>query len=120
MAKTSQINDVINTTESIKNNSKTDAQLQKEQFNRAKGISLGPRKKFKCSSIYHALYPQGFVTTYQGITIGLVFDNRVVELPETIINYVENKINKKADKEALKLTNFQTKKQEKLGSYEVE
>lgn len=120
MAKVSQINDVINTTTSVKNNGKSDAQLKKEQFKRAKAISLGPRKKFKCSSIYAAYYPDGFISTYQGIPITLVFDNRIIELPETIIKYVEDKISKKADVEAEKLNNFVVKKQEKIGSIDVE
>ena len=107
---------VINTTESI-NQVKADTQLQAENFKKAQGISKGPRKKFKCSSIYATLYPDGFISTYQGIVIQLVFDNREVELPEVIIKYVEEKIQKKADAEAARLHRFETKKQEKLGDY---
>ena len=106
----------INTTESVKQ-VKADTQLQAENFKKAQGISKGPRKKFKCSSIYATLYPDGFLSTYQGIIINLVFDNRVVELPEVIIDYIEEKIQRKADIEAAKLHRFETKKQENLGNY---
>lgn len=107
---------VINTTESIKE-TKTDTKLQAENFKKAQGISKGPRKDFKCSSIYASLYPDGLLTTYQGIIINLVFDNRVVELPEVVIEYIKNKIQAKADAEAAKLHRFETKKQENLGNY---
>jgi hypothetical protein len=107
---------IINTTKSIKE-TKADAQLQAENFKKAQGISNGPRKKFKCSSIYAPLYPDGFVSTYQGIAINLIFDNTEVELPEVVIKYVEDKIQRKADAEAAKLNRFVTKKQENLGNY---
>ena len=110
---------VVNTTESIKEK-KTDAQLQSESFKKAKGISASKRKPFKCSSIYASLYPDGFVSTYQGIVIELYFDNSVVELPEVVINYIEKKLQEKADKEAEKLNRFKMKKQEKIGEYEAE
>ena len=107
---------VINTTESI-NQVKADTKLQAENFKKAQGISKGPRKKFKCSSIYATLYPDGFISTYQGILINLIFDNREVELPAVVIKYIEDKIQKKADAEAAKLHRFETKKQENLGNY---
>lgn len=110
---------VVNTTETVKEK-KTDAQLQSEQFKKAKGISNGPRKKFKCSSVYASLYPNGFISTYQGIIIELYFDNSIVELPEVIIDYIMDKIEKKADKEAEKLNKFRTKKQEKIGEYQAD
>ena len=110
---------VINTMASLKER-KTDAQLQAEQFKKAKGISQGPRKKFKCSSVYASLYPNGFISTYQGVIIELYFDNSEVELPEVVIDYVKNKIDKKADKEAEKLNRFKTKKQDKIGEYQAE
>ena len=72
---------------------------------------------FKCSSIYATLYPDGFISTYQGILINLIFDNREVELPAVVIKYIEDKIQKKADAEAAKLHRFETKKQENLGNY---
>lgn len=107
---------VINTTDSIKEQ-KVDTKLQAENFKKAQGISKGPRKKFKCSSIYATLYPDGFISTYQGILINLIFDNREVELPAVVIKYIEDKIQKKADAEAAKLHRFETKKQENLGNY---
>lgn len=117
--KSSQINDIINTTKSIKNSEKTDNQLQSEQLKNATNLSKSPRKPFKCSSVYAPLYPDGFVSTYQGIIINLIFDNSTIELPEPIFNYVEKKIQEKADKEAEKLNRFTTKKQDKIGEYEV-
>lgn len=117
---TSQINDVINTTKSIRQSGKPDTQLQSEQLKRARGIANCPMKKFKCSSVYAALYPDGYTTTYQGIIINLIFDNRVVELPEPIYYFVVNRLQKKADKEADKLNRFVTKKQEKIGEYQAE
>ena len=107
---------VINTMDSV-NKAKADTQLQAENFKKAQSISKGPRKKFKCSSIYATLYPDGLITTYQGIIIQLIFDNREVELPEVIINYIQDKIQKKADVEAAKLHRFETRKQENLGNY---
>ena len=110
------IDRVLNTTESVKA-VKADTQLQAENFKKAQSISKGPRKKFKCSSIYATLYPDGLITTYQGIIIQLIFDNRKVELPEVVINYIQDKIQKKADVEAAKLHRFETRKQENLGNY---
>lgn len=107
---------VINTMDSV-NKAKADTQLQAENFKKAQSISKGPRKKFKCSSIYATLYPDGLITTYQGIIIQLIFDNREVELPEVVINYIQDKIQKKADVEAAKLHRFETRKQENLGNY---
>lgn len=107
---------VVNTMESIKNN-KSDVQLQAEAFKKAKGISDGPREKFKCSSIYATLYPEGLVSTYQGIIIDLKFDNSEVELPKVVIDYIKDKIQKKADIEAAKLQQYTAKKQENLGSF---
>lgn len=107
---------IINTMDSV-NQAKADTQLQAENFKKAQSISKGPRKKFKCSSIYATLYPDGLITTYQGIIIHLIFDNREVELPEVVIKYIQDKIQKKADVEAAKLHRFETKKQENLGNY---
>lgn len=118
--KDSQINDVINTTKSIKQGGKPDTQLQSEQLKRARGIVNCPMKKFKCASVYASIYPDGYTTTYQGIVINLIFDNRVVELPEPIYYFVMNKLQRKADREADKLNRFKTKKQEKIGEYQAE
>lgn len=107
---------VLNTTESVKV-TKTDTQIQAENLKKAKGISKGPRKKFKCSSVYAPLFPDGLITTYQGLIINLPFDNREVELPEVAIKYIEEKIQHKADTEAKKLNQYNLKKQTNLGSY---
>lgn len=116
----SQINTVVNTSKSIKNNVKSDKELQKEQMKQAQRIIKSPRKKFKCSSVYAAMFPNGYTTTYQGVIINLIFDNRVLEFPEPIIEFIEAKLQHKADKEAAKYNRFKMKKQEKLGEYEVE
>lgn len=118
--KESQINDVINTTESIKKAGKSDNQLQSEQLKRARGIAGCPTKKFKCSSIYAALYPDGFVSSYQTIPIYLVFDNRTIELPEPVYNYVTRKLQKKADDEADKLNRYRTMARENLGTRQAD
>lgn len=110
-----QINDVINTMDSIKKSGKPDNQLQAEQLKKAQKISDGPRKKFKCSSYFAPLYPDGFVSTYQGIIITLVFDNSTVELPEAICNYVMRTIQKKADKEADRLNRYIKQSRQNLG-----
>lgn len=106
----------VNTTASIRKPA-TDEQLQKEEFKKASSIVGGTKKKFKCSSVYAPLYPDGFTTTYQGIVINLIFDNRVVEMSEAIVDFVEDKIQKKADKEAAKLNQFQVKKQDLIGEF---
>lgn len=116
MTKVEDTERVLNTTESVKT-VKTDTQLQAESLKKAKSISKGPRKQFKCSSVYATLYPDGLITTYQGLIINLVFDNRVVDLPECVVNYIEEKIQHKADTEARKLNQYNLKKQENLGSY---
>lgn len=116
MTKVEDTERVLNTTESVKA-TKADAQLQAENLKKAKGISKGPRKKFKCSSVFATLYPDGLITTYQGIIVNLIFDNREVELPEVVVNYIEDKIQHKADTEARKLNQYKLKKQENLGSY---
>lgn len=116
MTKITDKNEVINTSESVKE-IKADQQLQAENFKKAQSISKSPRKKFKCSSIYATLYPDGFISTYQGIIIQINFDNSEIELPEPIIKYVEDKIQRKADTEAAKLNRFEVKKQEKIGDY---
>lgn len=112
-------NKVINTTESVKKPA-TDSQLQAESFKKMKAISKSKSRKFKCSSVYASLYPDGFLSTYQGVIVELVFDNREIELPEIIIDYVEEKLQAKADREAEKLNRFKTKKQEKIGEFDAE
>lgn len=106
----------INTLESI-NKPATDERLQREELKKATSLVKSPRKKFKASSVYASLYPDGLITTYQGIVINLVFDNTVWEFPECIIDYLEDKIQKKADREAAKLNQFNTKKQDKIGEF---
>ena len=110
-----QINDVVNTLDSIKKSGKPDNQLQAEQLRKAQKISDGPRKKFKCSSYFAPLYPDGFISTYQGIIINLIFDNSTVELPEAICKYVERTIQRKADKEADRLNRYIKQSRQNLG-----
>lgn len=107
---------VLNTTESVKID-KTDTQIQAENLKKAKDISKGPRKKFKCSSVYAPLFPDNLITTYQNVQVNLVFDNREIELPEVVIKFIEKKIQHKADTEAKKLNQYNLKKQTNLGSY---
>ena len=114
--KSKPIAENLNTSENIRQ-PMTDAQLQNSEFKKASSLVGGPKKKFKCSSVYAPLYPDGFTTTYQGVIINLIFDNRVIEMSESIIDFIEDKIQKKADKEAAKLNQFQLKKQDLIGEY---
>lgn len=107
------INTKINNLETVKEQ-KTDVQLQSEQFKAAKNISQGKRSKFKCSTMYAPLYPNGFLSTYQGLIINLIFDNREVELPDVIIDYIKDKIQQKADKEAIKTYRFENQVTDKI------
>lgn len=107
---------VINTMDSI-NKPASDAKLQKDALDKAKSIAKAPRKEFKCSSIYASLYPEGMVTTYQGVIINLIFDNRVLNLPEPVIEYIEERIQRKADREAKKQYQFDNKIQEHIGDF---
>lgn len=106
----------VNTLDSIKKPA-TDEQLQREELKKASSLVKAPRKKFKASSVYASIYPDGLTTTYQGITINLIFDNTVWEFPECIVDFLEEKIQRKADKEAQKLNQFNTKKQTLIGEY---
>lgn len=112
----STITSNINTLASI-NKPATDEKLQREELKKATSLVKSPRRKFKASSVYASLYPDGLITTYQGIVINLVFDNTVWEFPECIVDYLEDKIQKKADREAAKLNQFNAKKQEKIGEF---
>jgi hypothetical protein len=102
--------DIINTLGSIKEPA-IDKKLQQKELNKALKITKGKKVKFECSSVYATLYPEGFVSTFQGVIINLIFDNRTVELSEAVANYVKAKIKEKADKEAAKLNQFKVKKQ---------
>lgn len=116
------INDVINTKESIfKASNKSNEELNRERFQTGQLISKTNRKKFTCSKVYAPLFPNGFISTYQGIVIELVFDGSTVELPECVIDYVEKKIATKAEKTADRLNRFTnpTRTQEKIGEYQV-
>lgn len=106
----------VNTLESI-NKPATDEKLQREEIKKATSLVNGPKKKFKASTAFATLYPDGLTTTYQGIVINIIFDNTVWEFPECIVNYLEEKIQKKADKEAEKLNQFNTKKQDLIGEF---
>jgi hypothetical protein len=109
-------NENINTTESIfKDSKENDAKLAVKALKDGKKIVSGERVKFKCEPVYHALYPNGFESTFQGIHIYLIFDGRTVELPKAVVNFVKMKLEKKAMAEINKKVRNQTKKQEYLG-----
>lgn len=84
-------------------------------------ITKQKRVPFKCDVAYFTLYPNGFESTYQGVQIALVFDGRTVELPEAIVQYVKEKIEKKAisEMEKRKRNANPSKAQSFLGSFEV-
>lgn len=110
--------EIINTLDSIKEPA-IDKKLQQKELNKTLKITKGKKVKFKCSSVYATLYPDGFISTFQGVIINLIFDNRTVELSEAVANYVEEKIQEKADKEAAKLNQFKLKKQNFRGDFEA-
>ena len=105
-----------NTTKTVFKDSKaSDSELSVKAMNENKALVKNNRVKFKCEPVYHALYPNGFESTCQGVHILLIFDGRTVELPEFIANYVKAKIEKKAMSTLDKKTRNATKKQEYLG-----
>ena len=105
-----------NTTKSVFKDSKaSDAELSVKAMQENKALVKEKRIPFKCDVAYNALYPNGFESTCQGIHIFLVFDNRTVELPEFIVNYVKAKIEKKALSTLDKKARNASKKQEYLG-----
>ena len=105
-----------NTTKSVFKDSKaSDADLSVKAMQENKALVKEERIPFKCDVAYNALYPNGFESTCQGIHIFLVFDNRTVELPKFIVNYVKAKIEKKALSTLDKKARNASKKQEYLG-----
>ena len=104
-----------NTTKSIKENRKSDAELATKAMQENKALIAKGRVPFKCDVAYNALYPNGFESTCQGVYIYLIFDGRTVELPAFIADYVKDKIEKKALATLDKKHRYTTKKQEYLG-----
>lgn len=89
--------DNATTNESVFKDSKTpDRVLDNESLKEKVAITKQKRVPFKCEVAYNALYPNGFESTYQGVQINLIFDGRTVELPEAIVQFVKEKIEKKA------------------------
>lgn len=108
----------LNTTASIASEGrKSDMQLSVDNLKNMQSISKEKRVTFECSYAYAALYPQGFVTTYQGIPVYLVFDGRKVEIPEAIAKFVKRKIEAKAKSEAEKRRRNIEKPLDNLGRY---
>lgn len=104
-----------NTTKSIKDSRKSDAELSIKAMEENKELMKQEKVPFKCDIAYAALYPNGFESTCQGIYIYLVFDGRTVELAPFIAQYVKDKIEKKALALVDKKARNTTKKQEYLG-----
>lgn len=118
MAKELVKNDVINTTDSIfKQSNKSEAELKKIAFGTALEISKGKRVKFQCKKALAPLYPDGLMTTYQGISVTIFFNGDTIELPEAVAAYVNKKIDLKAEKVADRLDKFNSKKQSKIGEF---
>lgn len=112
------ISNNLNTTASIaKEGRKSDMQLSVDNLKNMQSISKEKRVTFTCDYAYAALYPQGFVTTYQGIPVYLVFDGRKVELPEAIAKFVKRKIEAKAKAEAEKRRRNIEQPLDNLGRY---
>ena len=104
-----------NTTKSIKDSRKSDAELSIKAMEENKALMKQEKVPFKCDIAYAALYPNGFESTCQGIYIYLIFDGRTVELAPFIAQYVKDKIEKKALALVDKKARNTTKKQEYLG-----
>lgn len=84
------------TEKSVFKDSKTpDRVLDKKSLEEKVAITKAKRVPFKCEIAYSAYYPNGFESTYQGVQINLIFDGRTIELPESVIQYVKEKIEKK-------------------------
>lgn len=112
------ISENANTSKSVfKDSKKSDAELSIESMKTNQKLVKYKRVPFKCDIAYAALYPNGFESTCQGIYIYLIFDGRTVELPEFIVNYVKNKIEKKALGVVNRNTRFAEKKQDNLGMH---
>ena len=97
--------DNLNTTSSIfKDSGASDSTLVAKSRKESKKLTDSTVKKvpFKCDPVYHALYPNGYSTTVQGIAVNLIFDGRTVMLSEWIADYVRAKITKKAESEITK------------------
>lgn len=113
-----EIDSNVNTTTSVfKDTKKTDAELSVKQLNESKRLVKNKRVKFECDVALNALYPNGFVTTFQGIPVYLIFDGRTVELPEAIVNFVKEKIKAKAASEAEKRKRVAEQPLDYLGKY---
>ena len=104
-----------NTTKSIKNSRKSDAELSIKAMEENRALMKQEKVPFKCDIAYNALYPNGFESTCQGVYIYLIFDGRTVELAPFIAKYVKDKIEKKALALLDKKARNTTKKQEYLG-----
>lgn len=112
----------VNTSKSIfKDSGASDTALNTQNFQEGKRLTSSDVKRvpFKCDVIYHSLYPNGFVTTVQGITVTLIFDGRTVMLPDWIATFVKRKITKKAEAEVGKKKRNENPKEalDFLGSY---
>lgn len=113
---TKKIDDNINTIDSVfKDSNKTDAELFANQMKEDAKINKCKRVKFKCDIAYAALYPNGFESTCQGRHVRIIFDGRVLELPDFIADFVKAKIEKKALSLVDKKTRNASKQQEYLG-----
>lgn len=89
--------------ESVFKDSKTpDRVLDAKALQDKVNITKSKRVPFKCEVAYSAYYPNGFESTYQGIQVLLMFDGRTVELPEAVVQFVKEKIEKKVISEAEK------------------
>jgi hypothetical protein len=107
----------VNTTNSIFKDSKiSEAELSANAIKEYKALATPQsRVNFYCDPAYHALYPNGFESTCQGVHIYLIFDGREVSLPKFIADYVEAKIKRKALASIDKKARNASKKQEYLG-----
>lgn len=114
----------VNATENesvFKDTKVPDSVLDNNSLKEKTSIVKSKRVPFKCDVTYNALYPNGFESTYQGVQIYLIFDGRTVELPESVIQFVKSKIEKKAISEMEKRRRNSNMKEAQtfLGNYTV-
>ena len=110
----------INTTKSIFKDSKvSEAELSIKHMKESTKLVNSKRVHFKCDIKYAPLYPNGFESVCQGIHVRLIFDGRTIELPEFIVNFFEEKANKKALSIVNKDVRNAKKTQEYLGMEQV-
>jgi hypothetical protein len=109
----------VNTRKSIfKDSGKEINILQEEALGYANQIVKGERKPFVCRKDLIGLFPDGLMTSVQGISLNIIFDGRTINLPAQLIKFIEKKIYQKAETEANKRNHdLQAAQKNNIGNY---